>query len=335
MSRPSGPANFLFNVMLDSNDAYVKSNHIPRDRVKLRSCAKDRMRPIDLLLVDIGVNDAGFGGLITNMVVTNSSQHYPGQIGYPVSLLRKVAGVIDFDTARQKLAQARLRFEALHSVIKGRLNLRDDDDSRVIFASYPSLVSATENGGLCQTGRATMTVSEIFEVKADDVIKEADNFAEHDMLPKLEQYAIPWTYVQAHRAKFVGHGYCAVNTEGANESGINTAEITSMPYMRFTSGPGFNQWQFYNPAVFLFPYESRTRWFRTFNDDYMIINYSKRAVVPSGEPAQFNDPIDLAQVPQGGPMHPTAEGHAYIADAVIQAAIAKLNPEVTGNQKPN
>jgi len=64
----------------------------------------------------------------------------------------------------------------------------------------------------------------------------------------------------------------------------------------------------------------------------MIINYSKTAVVSPGEPAQFNDPIDLAEIPLGGPMHPTAEGHAYIADAVIQAARAKLKIGATTNQ---
>jgi hypothetical protein len=323
--RAAASSNYLFKERLDPNDEYVKDKHIPRDRVRLLSCAKDRMRPIDLLLVDIGVNDVGFGRLLFHMMVTNGSQGYAGQISYPLWLLNKVLKPIDFDTGRQKLAQAKFRFEALHSVIKDRLKLRDDDESRVLFAAYPPLVSANENGDLCQTGRATMTVSEIFEVKTDDVIKDANNFTEHDMRPKLEQYAAPWTYVQGHRSKFIGHGYCAVGARGPNESGTGAAEITNMPYMRFTRGAGFNEWQFYNPAVSLFPYESRTRWFRTFNDDYMIVNYSEKAVVPAGEPAQFNDPIDLAKIPAGGPMHPTAEGQAYIADAVIQAARGKLN----------
>jgi len=238
----------VFKQPLDPNDQYVKSNHIPRDRVKLLSCAKDRLRPIDLLLVDIGVNDAGFGGLIANMMVTNGSRAYPGQVGYPASLIRKVAGVIDFDQGRQRLAQAKFRFEALHSVIKDRLKLRDDDESRVLFAAYPSLLSATTSGDLCPTGRASMTVSEIFEAKPADVIKQGDHFTEQDMLPTLNQYAAPWTYVTGHRSKFVGHGFCAVGTNGPNESGTGTAEIANMPYIPLTSS---GQWQFIIP---LFPY---------------------------------------------------------------------------------
>ncbi len=267
--RAALPSDYSFGVSLDRNDAYVKSSHISRDRVKLRSCPKDRMRPIDLLLIDIGVNDVGFGNLALYMMLTNGTT---GQVSYSAHFLRKMMNVIDFDTARQKLMQLKLRFEALHSVIKNRLKLRDDDESPVLFAAYPSLVSANENGSLCPTGRAT------------------------------------------------------------NESGTGTAEIQGMPYMRFTSGSGFNRWQFYNPSSALFPYESRTRWFRTFNDDYMIINYSKNAVVPPGEPAQFNNPIELAQAAASGPFHPTAEGHARIADAVIQAAIAKLKLRAGGRQ---
>jgi hypothetical protein len=265
------------------------------------------------------------------MMVTNGSRPYGGKSGYPRSAVRKAAGVIDFNEADRRLAQAKQRFAVLHSIIRDRLKLRDDDESRVLFAAYPSLVSRTISGDLCLTGRATMTVSEIYEAKPETVIKQADSFTD-DMLSLLKKYVEPWTYVTGHRNKFAGHGYCAVANDGPNESGAETAEVTNMPYMSFTAGPGFLQWQFYNPAVSLFPYESRARWFRTFNDDYMIINYSKTAVVPPGEPAEYNNPIDLAKATLGGPMHPTAEGQAHIADAVIQEALSKLRAGSKGNQ---
>jgi hypothetical protein len=323
------PSDYSFGTLLDPHDDYVQSNHIPRDKVKLRSCANGRMRSIDLLLVDIGVNDVGFTSLIANMFVTNGSQHYPGQISYSADTVRKIAGVIDFNAGTQRLSQAKPRFEALHAVIKSRLALRDGDESRVLFASYPSIVSATANGDLCPTGRASMTVSEIFEAQPEEVIKQADDFTERHMLPALAQYAAPWTYVQGHRSRYVGHGYCATATGGPNESGTGTAEITNMPYLVLSGGDG--NWQFYNPSSAFFPYESRARWIRSFNDDYMIINYSKTAPVSPENPAQFNNPIDLARAPTGGPMHPTAEGHTYIADAVIQAARAKLKIGATGD----
>jgi hypothetical protein len=78
--------------------------------------------------------------------------------------------------------------------------------------------------------------------------------------------------LKSHRAEFIGHGYCTFSDNSSNESKRGTAQIQGMPYMRLTSGQGgLAEWQYLNPSVDLFPYESRTRWFRTFNDDYMII----------------------------------------------------------------
>lgn len=50
----------------------------------------------------------------------------------------------------------------------------------------------------------------------------------------------------------------------------------------------------------------------------MIINYFKNRAPPLEE--RYNNPVDLAQIPKSGPMHPTAEGQAHIADAVIKTA---------------
>jgi hypothetical protein len=313
---PTAPQEYSFDVLLDPADEYVKAHSVPRDRVNLRLCPKDRMRPIDLLLIDIGVNDVGFGRLVANMVLTNGTSRYPGQVQYSDKVLRKLAGVISFDLAREKLAQLKPRFEALHSVIKDRLKFRDDDESRVLFAAYPPLVSAEKDDRLCPTGRKTMTISEIFEVKRESVVEDAYKFNERDMLPKLEEYVRPWTFEKSHRTRFIGHGYCAFSSGGPDESGKGTAEIPSMPYMLATGGN--EEWQYFNPNLDLFPYESRTRWFRTFNDDYMIINYFKNRAPPLEQ--RYNNPVDLAQIPKSGPMHPTAEGQAHIADAVIKTA---------------
>jgi hypothetical protein len=178
-----------------------------------------------------------------------------------------------------------------------------------------------------------MTVSEIYEVKPANDIPDADSFTEHDMIPALQRYVSPWTFVQAHRSKYIGHGYCASSNAGPDESGRGTAEMLNMPYMRTTQGTGFLQWQFFDPSTDLFPYESRTRWFRTFNDDYMIINYSQNPQAALDNPANFNNPVDLAFATVGGPFHPTAEGHAFIADAIIQAARPKLRIDATNSQK--
>jgi hypothetical protein len=97
-----------------------------------------------------------------------------------------------------------------------------------------------------------------------------------------------------------------------------------MPYLP-VSGEHALTWQYYAPDTQFYPYESRKRWFRTFNDDYLLTNYSDRRIKLAPYEEAFENAIDLAVIPRGGPMHPTAEGHAHIADAVVRVVRAKIH----------
>jgi hypothetical protein len=99
------------------------------------------------------------------------------------------------------------------------LKIKDDDKSRIIFTAYPSLFSLDTHGGLCPSGRASMTVSEVFQVQDAAIIKKADDFEERRFIPQLKRYTQPWTYIDDHRPAFVGHGYCAQGDDTPNESG--------------------------------------------------------------------------------------------------------------------
>jgi hypothetical protein len=84
-------------------------------------------------------------------------------------------------------------------------------------------------------------------------------------------------------------------------------------------------WTPYNPADYQ-PYASRQRWFRTPNDAFMTANFHVAAglltKVLKVEPfAPFQ--LVLAST-YSGAFHPTAEGQAAIADAVVDKARAVL-----------
>jgi hypothetical protein len=84
-------------------------------------------------------------------------------------------------------------------------------------------------------------------------------------------------------------------------------------------------WQPYNPADYK-AYEVRERWFRTPNDAFMTANFHVsgsvfQKVLKLQSLSWFQ--VMLAST-YGGAFHPTAEGHAAIADAVAEKGRAVL-----------
>ncbi|MGH6829587.1 MAG: SGNH/GDSL hydrolase family protein, partial [Methylocella sp.] len=72
-------------------------------------------------------------------------------------------------------------------------------------------------------------------------------------------------------------------------------------------------WRPYNPATENFPYASRQRWVRTFNDAYMVIN--QKVIDRAGKIDEETSAGVFAETT--GALHPTAEGHAAMADALL------------------
>jgi hypothetical protein len=124
-----------------------------------------------------------------------------------------------------------------------------------------------------------------------------------------------WSFVETHRRSFIGRGICA----GLSVAGVSQVDDLRLP--RKIDGV----WKPYNPADYQ-PYASRQRWFRTPNDAFMTGNFHVAAglltKVLKIEPfAPFQ--LVLAAT-YSGAFHPTAEGEAAIADAVVNKARAVL-----------
>ena len=72
-------------------------------------------------------------------------------------------------------------------------------------------------------------------------------------------------------------------------------------------------WRPYNPAQENYPYALRQRWVRTFNDAYMVVN--QKVTDRSGHTDEKASAAVFSET--AGALHPTAEGHAVMADALM------------------
>ena len=125
-----------------------------------------------------------------------------------------------------------------------------------------------------------------------------------------------WTFADAHRRAFLGRGICA----GYNANALSSADDLRLP--RKVAG---GDWEPYNPADYQ-PYASRQRWFRTPNDAFLTGNFHVSASLAQKvlKLQSFSWFQLLLAATYSGAFHPTAEGHAAIADSVAERARAVL-----------
>jgi hypothetical protein len=156
-----------------------------------------------------------------------------------------------------------------------------------------------------------MTVSSDFalsERKARDSMAAADRL---DQIMRATSRSQGWTFVSAHRARFNGRSICA----GWIQNAISTPDDLRLP--RRING----EWVPYNPANYR-PYASRQRWFRTPNDAFLTGHFHvSPSILQKALPTKTVNwfQVLLASL-YSGAFHPTAEGQAAIADAVVVEA---------------
>ena len=74
-----------------------------------------------------------------------------------------------------------------------------------------------------------------------------------------------------------------------------------------------NGWRPFDPARENYPYALRQRWVRTINDAYMVMN--QKVIDRDGYIDEDASARDFTETT--GAMHPSAEGHASLADAML------------------
>ncbi|HEX5957525.1 MAG TPA: hypothetical protein VFY92_02565 [Hyphomicrobiaceae bacterium] len=290
-------------------EAYHMNGRLPelRGGLVLRKCDADVARKIDLLLLSIGGNDVGFARLVANAVLADGS------------MLRKLGGwfgqVYSFTEAGKLLDLLDDRYKAVNRALHYLLHIPWSEADRVILTGYPPMALLDDGSTACPSGNQGMNVlSDFFlsEAKAREGNLTAERL-EGTMEDAARQHG--WTFVDAHRAKFRGRGICT----GYTEEPLTQDDEMRLP--RLVDG----EWTPYNPSQWR-AYAPRRRWFRTPNDAFLTGNFhaseSLLQKVLKTENLAWVQPL-LASV-YSGAFHPTAQGQAAIADAVVEKARAIL-----------
>ncbi|HUS98674.1 MAG TPA: hypothetical protein VMX97_18265, partial [Hyphomicrobiaceae bacterium] len=269
----------------------------------LRKCARRHARKIDLLLLSIGGNDIGFARLVANAVLPEKT------------ILKRLGGwfgqVYGKSDAVAPLAELKARYKSLRRVFHNILYIPWNESDRVVLTGYPGMALLEDGKSVCPSGQSGMEVLPAYGLNSARA-REGEEVAERlHALMQAEARRNGWRFAERHRAAFRGRGICA----GGAGDGIKAADDLRFP--RKING----KWDPYNPADYR-PYVPRRRWFRTPNDAFLTGNFHVTGSVMKRVLRQKSllwTQVLLAST-YSGAFHPTAEGHAAIADAAVEQA---------------
>jgi hypothetical protein len=172
---------------------------------------------------------------------------------------------------------------------------------------------------------------------------EIADFVSREFLPKIKALALcegggvcrepntdRMTFSDAHQAAFADHGVCVrsnsdpefdracFSPEGKSFD-TNPARASTDP---MACGQGASAYR---------PYAPRARWVRTANDSYFTAMSYPRGQSAILQPSNIHDATwGILSAVYGGAIHPTAEGHAAMADAALPAVRAVLGVQTPG-----
>ncbi|HWW47703.1 MAG TPA: hypothetical protein VNZ94_07690 [Xanthobacteraceae bacterium] len=280
-------------------------------------------RKLDLVLLSVGANDINFSGLVADIIVEGSFERQlftrAGELG----------SVEDSRTAMvRKLPQefGRLR-TALKPLVGGNL-------SRVVYVSYAN--PALADGAVCPGGRGGFDIHPAFN--ADPArLAATTTFVQNEFLPRLKNIAQckggilcndpasdAMTFVDQHQGQFANHGFCARSSadpafdqECFSPDGDSfVSDLVAASSQPMTCGRNAREFRAYLP---------RARWIRDANDSYFAAMTYPQGLPTALQPADIHDATwGLLSAVYGGAIHPTAQGHAAMADAALPAAEAVL-----------
>ena len=178
---------------------------------------------------------------------------------------------------------------------------------------------ARRRGGREPVGRGQLGVQRVVD------------FVSNEFLPKIKAIATcggklcrdpnteRMTFVEAHQAQFAQHGVCARSNEDPE---FDRACFNNTDRDTFRSDPrgATDPLTCGRPASEYRPYLPRARWVRTANDSYFTAMTYPQGLSTILSPASIHDAIwGVLSAVYGGAVHPTAEGHAAMADAALPA----------------
>ncbi len=279
-------------------------------------------RKLDLVLLSIGANDINFSGLVADVIVDSPTERQ----------IFKRSGVLgSVEDSREALTND---LPQAFNKLRGALKSLVGDMSRVIFVSYAN--PALLNGAPCPGGRAGFDVHPSFNVDPQRLSNVA-RYVQSEFLPRLKALALcqsgvlcrdpagdRMTFVDAHQSAFANHGFCARSQSdpefdqacfsAKGESFVN--DVVAAASQPLTCGRGASEFRAYLP---------RARWIRDANDSYFAAMTYPQGLPAAAQPSDIHDATwGVLSAVYGGAVHPTAEGHAVMADATLPAAASVL-----------
>ncbi len=280
-------------------------------------------RQLDLVFLSVGANDIDFSGLVADVIVDAATER---------ELLSRGGLLGSVNEARAALRGAlpqqfgRLR-EALKPLVGGNL-------ARVVYVSYANPTLA--DGATCPGGRGGFDIHPAFNADAARLRRVAD-FVQGDFLPRLKDLALcqggvicndptrdRMTFADRHQAAFAGHGFCAraagdpeFDRQCFSESGESFDDnLVTAAEQPLICGRKASEFRAYAP---------RARWIRDANDSYFAAMTYPQGMPTSMQPSDIHDATwGILSAVYGGAIHPSAQGHAAMADAALPAAEAVL-----------
>ena len=287
-------------------------------------------RKLDLVLLSIGANDIYFSGLVADVIVDTPTER---------ELFRHSGVMATLDESRAALARDLPRgFSRLREALKPLVG----DLSHVVYTAYanPALY---QGGTPCPGGRAGFDIHPSFNADPQR-LANVTAFVQDEFLPQLKALATcqsgilcrdpdkdRMTFVDAHQQAFADHGFCArsdndppFDRECFSPKGESfDPDIVNSANQPMLCGRSPSEYRAYLP---------RARWIRDANDSYFAaMTYPQSSM----QPADIHDATwGILSAVYGGAVHPSAEGHAAMADAVLPAAESVLQldaavPDVT------
>jgi len=280
-------------------------------------------RKLDLVLLSIGANDVYFSGLVADVIVDTPTER---------ALFQQTGLIASVEDSRSALTRelpqsfARLR-EALKPLVGGDL-------SHVVYTSYGN--PALADGGVpCRGGRAGFDIHPSFNADPER-LAHVSNYVDTEFLPQLKALATcrggvlckdtsdRMTFVDAHQTAFADHGFCARASSDPefdrtcfSERGESfNPDIVTASSQPMLCGRGASEYRTYLP---------RARWIRDANDSYFAAMTYPQGLPAASQPSDIHDATwGVLSAVHGGAVHPSAEGHAAMADAALPAAATVL-----------
>ena len=279
-------------------------------------------RKLDLILLSIGANDINFSGLVADVIVDTPTERV---------LFRRTGVMGSVDDSRAALVRDLPQsFSKLREALKPLVG----DMSRVVYVSYANPTLSA--GAPCPGGRAGFDIHPSFNAQTQR-LANVSNYVENEFLPQLKALGLcqsgvlcrdpggdRMTFVDAHQAAFADHGFCAraqndpeFDRECFSSKGESfDPDIVTAASQPMLCGRSAAEYRAYLP---------RARWIRDANDSYFAAMTYPQGLPSSSQPADIHDATwGILSAVYGGAVHPSAEGHAAMADAALPAVASVL-----------